>query len=254
MQVLRVRPARFEPLAAGCRPLPWRAYHCRMTHPEAREISLPLPDGNAVTGLVLRPAAAQAGYVLAHGAGAGMSHPFMAAVAGQLADRGVATLRYQFRYMEHGARRPDPPAIAHATVRAAVAEAVTRFAGLALFAGGKSFGGRMTSQAQAEAPLPGVRGLVFLGFPLHPAKRPSLDRAQHLANVRVPMLFLQGARDALAESDLIAGVVAGLGNAALLRSVPDADHSFHVPARTGRTDAQVLAEVCAVMAAWMVTH
>ena len=200
------------------------------------------------------PAAARAGYVLAHGAGAGMSHPFMTATAEQLADRGIATLRYQFPYMERGARRPDPPAIAHATVRAAVAEAARQLPGLPLFAGGKSFGGRMTSQAQAEAPLPGIRGLVFLGFPLHPAKRPSLDRAQHLANVRVPMLFLQGARDALAEPDLIARVVADLGDRATLTTIPDADHSFHVPARTGRTDAQVLAEVCDAIAAWMAAH
>jgi uncharacterized protein len=223
-----------------------------MPNPEPHEITIPLPDGKAVSGLVLVPAAPRAAYVLAHGAGAGMSHPFMTAAAEQLATRGIATLRYQFPYMEHGSRRPDPPGIAHATVRAAVDEAARQLLGLPLFAGGKSFGGRMTSQAQAEAPLPGIRGLVFLGFPLHPAKRPSLDRAQHLADVRVPMLFLQGARDSLAEHDLIARVVAELGSRATLTSFPDADHSFHVPARTGRTDAQVLAEVCDAAAAWMV--
>jgi predicted alpha/beta-hydrolase family hydrolase len=180
-----------------------------------------------------------------------MSHPFMSAAAEQFSTRGIATLRYQFPYMEHGSRRPDSPKIAHAAVRAAVNEAARRLPGVPLFAGGKSFGGRMTSQAQAEAPLPGIRGLVFLGFPLHPAKRPSLDRARHLADVRAPMLFLQGTRDALAEPDLIARVVAGLGSRATLTTVPDADHSFHVPARTGRTDAQVLAKVCDAIAVWM---
>jgi predicted alpha/beta-hydrolase family hydrolase len=225
-----------------------------MTNPQPREITISLSDRNAVSGLLLVPVAVRACYVLAHGAGAGMSHPFMAAVAEQLADRGIATLRYQFPYMEQGSRRPDAPGIAHATVRAAVAEAAARLPALPLFAGGKSFGGRMTSQAQAAAPLPGVRGLVFLGFPLHPAKRPSLDRAQHLADVRVQMLFLQGTRDALAEPDLIARVVADLGSRATLTTVPEADHSFHVPARTGRTDAQVLAEVCDAIAAWMVAH
>jgi len=229
-------------------------YPLRMTSPEAHDLTIPLSDGNAVSGLLLMPAAVRAGYVLAHGAGAGMSHPFMSAAAEQLASRGIATLRYQFPYMEHGSRRPDPPKIAHAAVRAAVDEAARRLPGIPLFAGGKSFGGRMTSQAQAEAPLPGINGLVFLGFPLHPAKRPSLDRAQHLASVHVPMLFLQGARDSLAELPLIARVVAGLGTRATLTTFPDADHSFHVPARTGRTDTQVLAKVCDAIAAWMVAH
>jgi predicted alpha/beta-hydrolase family hydrolase len=225
-----------------------------MTQPQAHGIAIHLPDGNSVSGLLLEPSTARAAYVLAHGAGAGMSHAFMTATAEQLADRGVATLRYQFPYMERGGRRPDPPGIAHATVRAAVSEAALRLPGLPLFAGGKSFGGRMTSQAQAEAPLPGIRGLAFLGFPLHPAKRPSLDRAQHLGGVGLPMLFLQGDRDALAEPDLIARVVAELGNRATLVTVPDADHSFHVAARTGRTDAQVLAGLCDTIAAWMAAH
>jgi predicted alpha/beta-hydrolase family hydrolase len=225
-----------------------------MTKPEAHEITVPLSDSNAVSGLLLVPAAVRAGYVLAHGAGAGMSHPFMTEAAEQLANRGIATLRYQFPYMERGSRRPDPPRTAHATVRAAVNEAARRLPGLPLFAGGKSFGGRMTSQAQAEAPLPGITGLVFLGFPLHPAKQPSLVRAQHLANVRVPMLFLQGARDSLADHHLITRVVAELGNRATLTMFPDADHSFHVPARTGRTNAQVLAEACDAIAAWMVAR
>jgi predicted alpha/beta-hydrolase family hydrolase len=222
-----------------------------MTKQPVRKINVPLPAGDTVSGLLLTPAEARAGYVLAHGAGAGMSHPFMTAAAEQLADRGIATLRYQFPYMEHGSRRPDPPQIAHAAVRAAITEAARQLPLLPLFAGGKSFGGRMTSQAQAAAPLPDIRGLVFLGFPLHPAKRPSLDRAQHLANVQVPMLFLQGERDSLAEHDLITRVVAELGNRATLTNFADADHSFHVPARTGRTDAQVLAEVCDAMAKWM---
>jgi predicted alpha/beta-hydrolase family hydrolase len=230
-----------------------------MTKPEAHELTIPLSDGslsegNAVSGLLLVPAAIRAGYVLAHGAGAGMSHPFMSATAEQLADCGIATLRYQFPYMEHGSRRPDPPKIAHAAIRAAINEAVRRLPGIPLFAGGKSFGGRMTSQAQAQAPLPGISGLVFLGFPLHPAKRPSLERAQRLASVQIPMLFLQGARDSLAEPHLIARVVADLGTQATLTTFSDADHSFHVPARTGRTDAQVLANVCDAITAWMATH
>lgn len=222
-----------------------------MITPEAHTITISLPDGGAVSGLLLLPAAARAAYVLAHGAGAGMVHPFMTAIAEQLASRGIATLRYQFPYMEKGGRRPDSPGIAHATVRAAVDEAVRQLPGMPLFAGGKSFGGRMTSQAQAEVPLAGIRGLVFLGFPLHPAKRPSLDRAVHLADVRVPILFLQGARDSLAEPHLVARVAAELGSRATLMTFPDADHSFHVLARTGRTDAQVLAEVCDAVAAWM---
>jgi predicted alpha/beta-hydrolase family hydrolase len=225
-----------------------------MTKPAALEITIALSDGHAVSGLLLLPAAVRAGYVLAHGAGAGMSHPFMTEAAEQLADRGIATLRYQFPYMEQGSRRPDPPRIAHATVRAAVDEAARRLPGCALFAGGKSFGGRMTSQAQAEVPLAGIKGLIFVGFPLHPAKQPSLDRARHLANVRVPMLFLQGDRDSLAEHRLITRVVAELGSRATLATFPDADHSFHVPARTGRTDSQVLAGVYDAMAAWMVAH
>jgi uncharacterized protein len=221
-----------------------------MTQPEARQITIRLPDGNAVSGLLLMPATIRAAYVLAHGAGAGMTHPFMTETVLLLANRGIGTMRYQFPYMEHGSRRPDPPAIAHATVRAAVHEAARHLPGVPLFAGGKSFGGRMTSQAQAEAPLAGIAGLVFLGFPLHPAKRPSLDRAQHLAKIRIPMLFLQGARDSLAEHHLIARVVAELGNRATLTTFPDADHSFHVPVRTGRTNAQVLAQVCDVIATW----
>lgn len=206
-----------------------------------------------VSALLLAPAAARAALVLAHGAGAGMTHPFMAATAALLAERGIASLRYQFPYMEQGTRRPDRPAVAQRTVRAAVAEAARRLPDLPLFAGGKSFGGRMTSQAQAEAPLPGVRGLLFLGFPLHAANRPSTERAAHLAAVTLPMLFLQGARDALAQPALIERVVAGLDGRAALHMVPDADHSFHVPVRSGRTDAQVLAGLCDTIAGWITT-
>jgi predicted alpha/beta-hydrolase family hydrolase len=218
---------------------------------EEDSISVPVGSGTQVSGLLQMPANARTCLVLAHGAGAGMTHPFMAAVAIGLAQRGVATLRYQFPYMERGSRRPDQPAVAQATVRAAVAAATRGAPGLPLFAGGKSFGGRMTSQAQAAGPLPGVRGLVFLGFPLHPAGKPAQTRAQHLLDVQVPMLFLQGTCDKLAELDQLQPVCAGLGDRATLRVFQDADHSFHVPARSGRTDAQVRGEMLDVLAAWV---
>jgi predicted alpha/beta-hydrolase family hydrolase len=189
--------------------------------------------------------------VLAHGAGAGMTHKAMAALADGLAERDIATLRYQFLYMERGAKRPDPPPVAHKVVRAAVADAARRADGLPLFAGGRSFGGRMTSQAQALAPLPQVRGLVFFAFPLHPAGKPSSERAAHLLDVAVPMLFLQGTNDALAMLDLLRPVVAKLGERATLKLIDGADHSFHVPAKSGRKDAEVLAEVLDAAAAWM---
>jgi predicted alpha/beta-hydrolase family hydrolase len=204
-----------------------------------------------VSALLQAPADPRACYVLAHGAGAGMTHPFMAAVAAGLFARHIATLRYQFPYMEAAKKRPDPPALAHATVRAAVACAARELPGLPLIAGGKSFGGRMTSQAQGAAPLAGVRGLAFLGFPLHPAGRPSRERAQHLAAVDIPMLFLQGTRDELAHLDELEPVVAALGARATLRLWDDADHSFHVPRRSGRSDAQVLDEVLDAFAAWV---
>ncbi len=209
-------------------------------------------DGtHAVSGLLQVPGNAIACYAMAHGAGAGMTHPFMAAVADGLGERRIATLRYQFPSMEQGLRRPDRPALAHATVRAAIAAAARLTPSLPLVAGGKSFGGRMTSQAQAEAPLPGVCGLVFLGFPLHPAKKPSDDRAKHLSEVRIPMLFLQDSRDTLANLQLLAPLVERLGDTATLKSIQDADHSFHVPARSGRTDRQVLAEVLDALATWV---
>jgi predicted alpha/beta-hydrolase family hydrolase len=208
-------------------------------------------DGGSVSGLWLKPAKATACLVLAHGAGAGMMHRSMVAVAEGLAERGVATLRYQFPYMEHGSRRPDRPAIAQATVRAACAEAVRLARDLPLYAGGRSFGGRMTSQAQAASPLPDVRGLVFFAFPLHLAGKPAVTRADHLREVKIPMLFLQGTRDALAELPLLQQVVSGLGRQAKLVLAPDADHSFHVPAKSGRKDADVLAALLDTAAAWM---
>jgi predicted alpha/beta-hydrolase family hydrolase len=218
---------------------------------DAEPVNIAVSDAIRVSGLLQSPPRARACYVLAHGAGAGMAHPFMAAGASELAERGIATLRYQFPYMEQGGRRPDPPKLAQATVRAAVAEATRRLPALPLIAGGKSFGGRMTSQAQAAAPLADVRGLAFLGFPLHPAGRPSQERAKHLFEVQVPMLFLQGTRDALAMTDQLEPVIAALGKRATLRLFADADHSFHVPARTGRKDPQVRSDVLDALAAWI---
>lgn len=216
----------------------------------AQQISIEVGTTHRVSGLLLIPARPLACYVLAHGAGAGMMHRFMEAVAAGLCARGLATLRYQFPYMEVGAKRPDRPALAHATVRAAVAEAARRCPALPLIAGGKSFGGRMTSQAQAAAPLPGVIGLGFLGFPLHPAGKPSDDRAEHLSAVKLPMLFLQGTRDTLAEVQLLTAVARRLSPLASLHLIGQADHSFHVPARSGRTDRQVLDELLDALAAW----
>lgn len=201
--------------------------------------------------LVDHPDRAHAAYVLAHGAGAGMRHPFMEAIAAGLASRGIAVLRYEFAYMEKGLKRPDPPKVAQARVREAVEEAGRRFRGLPLFAGGKSFGGRMTSQAQAAEPLPGVHGLAFLGFPLHAAGKPSDERGAHLEQVKVPMLFLQGTRDALADLGLLRPVVARLGKRATLATFDEADHSFHVPARTGRDDADVRGAAVDAICAWM---
>lgn len=211
--------------------------------PGGRAVRIQLPGGGDVSALLRRPDSSRALLVLAHGAGAGMRHPFMDAVADRLAERDVATLRYQFPYMEAGGKRPDRGAVARATVRAAVAAGGGLAEGLPLFAGGKSFGGRMTSGAAAEDALPGVRGVIFLGFPLHPAGRPGTERAEHLRDVAVPMLFVQGTRDRLAELDLLRPVLDDLGDRATLHVVEGADHSFRVLKRSGRTDAEALEEI-----------
>jgi len=216
-----------------------------------KPIKITVSDAVRVSGLIQNPPHARACYVLAHGAGAGMNHPFMAAVAQELAKRQIATLRYQFPHMERRAKRPDPPPIAQATVRAAAAAALNLLPKLPLIAGGKSFGGRMTSQAQANASLAGVRGLAFLGFPLHPAGRPSQDRAKHLFDIQIPMLFLQGARDTLASLDELRPVCMRIGKLATLKVFAGADHSFHVPARSGRSDTQVLGEVMDALSDWL---
>ena len=216
----------------------------------SQELTIEAGNAGVVSALLLVPDAPRACFVFAHGAGAGMTHAFMEAFAAGLHERHVASLRYQFPYMEKGSKRPDPPGIAQASVRAAVAKAAEIFPNLALIAGGKSFGGRMTSQAQAAAPLPGVRGLAFVGFPLHPAGKPSTDRADHLAKIDIPMLFLQGTRDTLAEAALIEPVVQRLGPRARLHLVEGADHSFHVLARSGRTDREVLSEILDAFAGW----
>jgi predicted alpha/beta-hydrolase family hydrolase len=221
-----------------------------MTDSSAQPLKIAVDNAASVSGLLTRPQQPRACYVFAHGAGAGMTHSFMEKVAAGLGERGIATLRYQFPYMEKASKRPDAPAVAHAAVRAAVAEAARCCPGLPLIAGGKSFGGRMTSQAQALLPLAGVHGLAFFGFPLHPAGKPSSERAKHLADVHVPMLFLQGTRDALAELTLLEPVVKGLGPLATLHPVRDADHSFHVLARSGRNDGEVMNEILDAFAAW----
>jgi hypothetical protein len=221
----------------------------KVVSPQKLEITV----GKAATisALLIRPAQARACFVFAHGAGAGMTHCFMERVAAGLGERGVATLRYQFPYMERASRRPDPPAIAHAAARAAVAEAGRCCPGMFLIAGGKSFGGRMTSQAQALEPLAGVHGLAFLGFPLHPAGKPSTDRAMHLSDVHVPILFMQGTRDNLADVKLLESVIKNLRPSASLHWVTEADHSFHVLARSGRNDEQVMHEILDTFAGWI---
>ena len=223
-----------------------------MTLVRPQALTITLDNEREVSGLLQTPPKPYACYVLAHGAGAGMSHPFMADVANGLAERDIATLRYQFPYMEQGSKRPDAPKLAHATVRAAVVEVSRLVPELPLVAGGKSYGGRMTSQAQAESPLPGVRGLVFLGFPLHPAGRPSDERGSHLFEVKIPMLSLQGSHDALADTKLLQGLVRRLGRLATLKLYQDTDHSFHVPARSGRTDAEVRSKMLDDLAAWVI--
>jgi hypothetical protein len=207
--------------------------------PDPEELSIEVDGSTHVPGLLQRAPAARALLVLAHGAGAGMRHAFLANAAHGLAQRGIDTLRYEFPYMSRGSRRPDSPPVCHATVRAAVNTARRIAPTLSILAGGKSFGGRMTSQAQANEALAGVAGLVFLGFPLHPPKEPSAARAAHLARVEIPMLFLQGTRDEFATQAYLLPVIESLGARARLELFTDADHSFHVPARSGRTDSQV---------------
>ncbi len=214
------------------------------------EIVVPLGD-SAVSGLLLRPDDAKALYVFAHGAGVGMRHPSMESNAQGLAERGIATLRFQFPYMEKGSGRPDPPPVAQAAVRAAVGKAAELAPDLPLFAGGRSYGGRMTSQAQSIAPLPDVRGLVFLGFPLHPAGRPGIERADHLERIDIPMLFVSGSRDALAELPLLEPLVAGLGERATLHVVEGGDHGLRVLASSGRTSEDAQAEALNAVAAWI---
>jgi len=216
-----------------------------------RNLRIRIDDTTAVSAILDAPADSRALYVFAHGAGAGMAHPFMQDVAAGLAARHVAVLRYQFPFMEQGSKRTDAAPLAQAAVRAAVRCGATRVPDLPIHAGGKSFGARMTSQAQAASPLPGVVGLVFVGFPLHPAGKPSIARAAHLDAVDVPMLFVQGTRDALAETDLMTPMVAALGPRATLLLLDDADHGFHVRKSSGSDDETTLATLLDTMAAWM---
>ena len=216
----------------------------------ATPLDIPVGDSGSVSGLLILPKGARVLYVLAHGAGAGMRHPFLERIAAVLAERGVASLRYQFLYMERKQHRPDPPAVAVAAVQAAVTAAGRAAPGLPLIAGGKSFGGRMTSTAQSQAPLPGVRGLAFLGFPLHPPGKPAVSRADHLEQVEVPMLFLQGDRDEFAEPILLRQVLRKLGPGATLHVVKDGDHSFNVPKRGSRTPDAVQAELADTLVHW----
>ena len=218
---------------------------------ETRELKLHIERIGTVSAILTQPQHARACYVLAHGAGADMRHAFMEKAAEGLASRGIATFRFNFPYMEKKLGRPDQPAVAHAAIRAAVAEAARLCPGLKLFAGGKSFGGRMTSQAQSKSPLPGVSGLAFLGFPLHAAKKPSSERAEHLAGIIVPMLFLQGTRDELADLGHLRPVVAALGAKATLHEIPGGDHSFAVLKKSGRTNDEALTEVLDTLAAWI---
>jgi predicted alpha/beta-hydrolase family hydrolase len=216
-----------------------------------RRVPISIGREGQLSGLLQVPSRAVACYVLAHGAGAGMDHPFLGSVATELAERAVATLRFQFPFMERGSRRPDSPRVAQETVRAAVKAAAELVPELPLIAGGRSFGGRMASQAQAASALAGVRGLAFVGFPLHPAKRPSVDRANHLFEIDIPMLFLQGTRDDLADLQQLRSVCGQLGDRATLRLFEDADHGFHVRARSGRTDAQIRADIADSVAGWI---
>jgi predicted alpha/beta-hydrolase family hydrolase len=214
------------------------------------KVSVPRGETTQVSGLLEQESGSRTCLVFAHGAGAGMQHPFMERMAGELARAGVSTLRFQFPYMEHHSRRPDPPALCHATVRAAVSVAHSLMPGTALIAGGKSFGARMTSQAQALMPLPGVKGLVFFGFPLHQPNKPSADRGAHLSNVKIPMLFIQGTRDTLADLEHLRPIVERLSDQATLQVIDGADHSFHVLKRSGRSEDEARAEIVSAVIAW----
>jgi predicted alpha/beta-hydrolase family hydrolase len=218
---------------------------------KTQELKLDIARIGAVSAILMRPANARACTILAHGAGAGMRHASMDKIAEGLAERGIATFRFNFPYMENKQGRPDQPAVAHATIRAAVEEAARLCPELKLVAGGKSFGGRMTSHAQSKAALPGVKGLAFLGFPLHADKKPSTERAEHLGGVAIPMLFLQGTRDGLADLALLKPVVAALGANATLHEIEGGDHSFAVLKKSGRTNDEALAEVLDTLAAWI---
>jgi predicted alpha/beta-hydrolase family hydrolase len=222
-----------------------------MGRAEAKPMTIAVDATTQVSALLVQGAKNKALFVFAPGAGAGIRHAFMEEVADGLAERDIATLRYQFPYMERGSGRPDPPAVCHATVRAAVQEAARLLPGVPLFAGGKSFGGRMTSQAQASSPLPDVGGIIFLGFPLHLAKKPATSRADHLSDVSIPMLFLQGTRDELADLTLLEPVTRRLGSHATLERIEAADHGFHVLVRSGRTNAQVMTELLDKIDAWI---
>jgi predicted alpha/beta-hydrolase family hydrolase len=221
-----------------------------MTHSSVQSLSVRVDEFESVSALLLTPPAAKALFVFGHGAGAGMTHAFMSDLSRALFEREIGTLRYQFPFMEHGSRRPDVPKVAHAAVRAAVREAWQRMPQFPIFAGGKSFGGRMTSQAQAIEPIPGLRGIVFVGFPLHPADKPSTTRADHLRDVGIPMLFLQGTRDDLAELGLLVPVVEALDRATI-RIFDDADHAFHVRKQSGHTDRSTLDALATAMEGWM---
>jgi predicted alpha/beta-hydrolase family hydrolase len=221
-----------------------------MKTPRVMPLTLKRKGALTLSALLMRPRNARACFVFAHGAGAGMTHPFMEVVAAKLYGHGIATLRFQFPFMEKGSKRPDSPAIAHAAIRLAVADARRRCRGMLIIAGGKSFGGRMTSQAQAEDPIEGVCGLAFVGFPLHPTGQPSITRAEHLAGIRIPMLFIQGTRDKLAEPALLRQVCKRLRSRATSCLIEGADHGFHVPVRSGRTDQDVVAEIVLCIAQW----
>jgi hypothetical protein len=203
-----------------------------------------------VSAALMMPNNAQALFVMGHGAGAGMRHAFMEALSAKLAALDIATLRFQFPYMEKASKRPDTEAVLTATVRSAVAVGGEQRRGLPLFAAGKSMGGRMTSLAEAKQPLANVRGLLFFGFPLHAAGKPSIERGMHLFKVGKPMLFLQGSRDGLADLQLLKPLCERLGRRAELFVVEGGDHSFHMPKRSGRSDDEVLGELAAKAASW----